>query len=149
MGNIAKRNGFHSLGPVLGSDHEFHFVHHGIPAARHKRSVPHTRKLKADHEVHHVFQQTGFRRVKRGYKGIKDMDYSLLTGEQQMENRNSWEELRASLDADTINPDVVHQEDYYDKLKVEAMVSLPPATDPSDPLFPYQWYLKNTGQNGG
>ena len=80
-----------------------------------------------------------------------------------MEKRNSWEELRASLDADTINPDVVHQEDYYDKLmaaaekqkrgynplKVEAMVSLPPATDPSDPLFPYQWYLKNTGQNGG
>jgi len=80
-----------------------------------------------------------------------------------MEKRSSWEELRASLDADTINPDVVHQEDYYDKLmaaaekekrgynplKVEAMVSLPPATDPSDPLFPYQWYLKNTGQNGG
>ena len=29
------------------------------------------------------------------------------------------------------------------------MVTLPPATDPTDPLFPYQWYLKNTGQNGG
>merc|ERR1712045_803621 len=161
--NIAKRNGFHSLGPVLGSDHEFHFIHHGVPQARHKRSVPHTRKLKADHEVHHVFQQTGFKRVKRGYRDIRDMDYSLLSGAQQMEKRNSWEELRASLDADTINPDVVHQEDYYDKLRVaaekqkrgynplqvEAMVSLPPATDPSDPLFPYQWYLKNTGQNGG
>ena len=49
--NIAKRNGFHSLGPVLGSDHEFHFVHHGIPQARHKRSLTHTRKLKADQEV--------------------------------------------------------------------------------------------------
>merc|ERR1712223_841582 len=158
--NIAKRNGFHSLGPVLGSDHEFHFIHHGVPHARHKRSVPHTRKLKADREVHHVFQQTGFKRAKRGYR---NMDYALHNGANQMEKRSSWEELRASLDADTINPDVVHQEDYYDKLmaaaekekrgynplKVEAMVSLPPATDPSDPLFPYQWYLKNTGQNGG
>ena len=48
---IAKRNGFHSLGPVLGSPHEFHFVHHGLPHARHKRSVPHTRKLKTDPQV--------------------------------------------------------------------------------------------------
>ena len=48
---IAKRNGFHSLGPVLGSPHEFHFVHHGLPLARHKRSVPHTRKLKTDPQV--------------------------------------------------------------------------------------------------
>ena len=69
------------------------------------------------------------------------MDYD---GAEQMEKRNSWEELRASLDADTINPDVVHQEDYYDKLmaaaekqkrgynplKVEAMVSLPPRHGP-------------------
>ena len=23
------------------------------------------------------------------------------------------------------------------------------ATDPTDPLFQHQWYLKNTGQNGG
>ena len=114
-------------------------------------------------QVHHVFQQTGFKRSKRGYRDIPDMDYSLLTDAEQMEKRDSWSELRASLDADTINPDVVHQENYYadlmaaaekekrgyNPLKVEAMVSLPPATDPSDPLFPYQWYLKNTGQNGG
>ena len=51
---IAKRNGFHSLGPVLGSPHEFHFVHHGLPHARHKRSVPHTRKLKTDPQVSKV-----------------------------------------------------------------------------------------------
>jgi len=24
-----------------------------------------------------------------------------------------------------------------------------PQQDPSDPYFPFQWYLKNTGQNGG
>merc|ERR1711936_764096 len=34
--DIAKRNGFHSLGPLLNSPHEFHFVHAGLPHARHK-----------------------------------------------------------------------------------------------------------------
>lgn len=28
-------------------------------------------------------------------------------------------------------------------------MDLPPETDPTDPLFQHQWYLKNTGQNGG
>ena len=53
---IAKRNGFHSLGPLLGSPHEFHFVHHGLPHARSKRSIPHTRKLKTDPQVSHKVQ---------------------------------------------------------------------------------------------
>merc|ERR1712123_357111 len=161
---IAKRNGFHSLGPVLGSPHEFHFVHHGLPHARHKRSVPHTRKLKTDPQVHHVFQQSGFKRVKRGYRGGEEMGV-LREGPKMVEKKSSWSQLRASLDnEDQIDPAVVHPEDHYQKLealaeskekrgynslKVENMVSLPPPTDPSDPLFPYQWYLKNTGQNGG
>jgi len=160
---IAKRNGFHSLGPVLGSPHEFHFVHHGLPHARHKRSVPHTRKLKTDPQVHHVFQQSGFKRVKRGYRGGEEMGV-LRQGPKMVEKKSSWSQLRASLDQDDVDPAVVHPEDHYQKLeamaeskekrgynslKVENMVSLPPPTDPSDPLFPYQWYLKNTGQNGG
>jgi len=160
---IAKRNGFHSLGPVLGSPHEFHFVHHGLPHARHKRSVPHTRKLKTDPQVHHVFQQSGFKRVKRGYRGGEEMGI-LRQGPKMVEKKSSWSQLRASLDQDDVDPAVVHPEDHYQKLeamaeskekrgynslKVENMVSLPPPTDPSDPLFPYQWYLKNTGQNGG
>ncbi|KAK7586123.1 hypothetical protein V9T40_003999 [Parthenolecanium corni] len=54
--------------------------------------------------VARAFQQTGFRRVKRGYK----------------------------------------------PLKVEVLVpGIKPAEDPTDPYFPLQWYLKNTGQNGG
>jgi len=149
---VAKRNGFHALGPVLGSDHEFHFVHHGLAHARHKRSVPHARKLKADPQVHHAFQQTGFRRVKRGFRDVP----APAAGD-------SWSQLRASLDA--VNPAVVHPEQHYSQLqagaqdtkekrgynplKVENLVTIPPPTDPSDPLFPYQWYLKNTGQNGG
>ncbi len=48
---IAKRNGFHNLGPLLGAHDEYHFVHHGLPHARHKRSVPHSRKLKSDPQV--------------------------------------------------------------------------------------------------
>ncbi len=37
-----------SVFQVLGSSHEFHFVHHGVPKIRSKRSVLHTRKLKTD-----------------------------------------------------------------------------------------------------
>jgi len=161
---IAKRNGFHSLGPVLGSPHEFHFVHHGLPHARHKRSLPHTRKLKTDPQVHHVFQQSGFKRVKRGFRGGEEMGIP-REGPKKVKKKSSWSELRASLDhEDQIDPAVVHPEDHYqkleemveskgkrgyDSLKVENLVTIPPPTDPSDPLFPYQWYLKNTGQNGG
>jgi len=111
-----------------------------------------------------VFQQSGFKRVKRGFRGGEEMGI-LREGPKQVEKKSSWSELRASLDhEDQIDPAVVHPENHYqkleemveskgkrgyDSLKVENMVSLPPPTDPSDPLFPYQWYLKNTGQNGG
>nr|AEI52301.1 PC2-like protein [Penaeus monodon] len=103
---VARRNGFINRGPVVGSADEFHFVHNAIPHARTKRSILHTRKLKADPQVHSAFQQLGFRRVKRGYK----------------------------------------------PLKVENLVplqSIHSDRDPTDPYFDYQWYLKNTGQNGG
>jgi len=165
--NIAKRNGFHSLGPLLGSEDEFHFVHQGLPHARHKRSLPHSRKLKADPQVHHVFQQTGFRRVKRGFRDLRLDDAEvmgrLVNGPKAIQKKDSWSELRASLDMDSINPAVVHPEDHFDKLqagadkqkrgynplRVENLVTIPPPTDPTDPLFSFQWYLKNTGQNGG
>lgn len=55
-------------------------------------------------QVQLAVQQTGFKRVKRGYK----------------------------------------------PLRVENLVQhMRPQQDPSDPYFPFQWYLKNTGQNGG
>nr|CAD7256467.1 unnamed protein product [Timema shepardi] len=38
----------------------------------------------------------------------------------------------------------------YKPLRVENLVrNMRPQEDPSDPYFPFQWYLKNTGQNGG
>ncbi|KAJ3617758.1 hypothetical protein MTP99_006852 [Tenebrio molitor] len=38
----------------------------------------------------------------------------------------------------------------YKPLKVENLVrNIQPHRDPTDPYFPFQWYLKNTGQNGG
>jgi proprotein convertase subtilisin/kexin type 2 len=158
--DIAKRNGFHSLGPLLNSPHEFHFIHSGLASARHKRSLPHTRKLKTDPQVHHVFQQTGFKRVKRGYREVPD---SMALGPKSVVKKSSWSELRASLDGE-VNPAVVHSEDHfqqmqegasmvkrgYNSLTVDNLVGPPPTPqEPSDPLFPYQWYLKNTGQNGG
>ncbi|XP_071539897.1 neuroendocrine convertase 2 [Panulirus ornatus] len=103
---VAKRNSFENLGPVAGSPGEYHFVQHALPHARSKRSVPHTRQLKADPHVRSAYQQSGFKRVKRGFK----------------------------------------------PLRVENLVPLHTIQshrDPTDPYFPYQWYLKNTGQNGG
>jgi proprotein convertase subtilisin/kexin type 2 len=64
---IARRNGFHNVGKVLGSHNEYHFVHHGLAHARSKRSVGHLRLLKADPHVAVAVQQTGFLRVKRGF----------------------------------------------------------------------------------
>lgn len=37
----------------------------------------------------------------------------------------------------------------YKPLRVENLVHIKPQKEPSDPFFPFQWYLKNTGQNGG
>jgi proprotein convertase subtilisin/kexin type 2 len=167
---IARRNGFHNLGPVLGSNHEFHFVHHGLPHARSKRSVGHLRLLKADPHVAHAVQQTGFLRVKRGFgmpkAGISAEDLALTAVK-----RSPWAEIREALDEGQLQPaedydsHVVHDEGFfnrlqysanhrdekrgYNPLKVESLVDLPPETDPTDPLFQHQWYLKNTGQNGG
>ncbi len=160
---------------MLGSDHEFHFVNHGLPHARNKRSVRHIRKLKADKRVEHAVQQTGFRRDKR-YGLPRNM-------RQQQAEASPWETIKAALDNEyedypeyayeddedlstssaAVDPRVVHDETFFDRiqhsanhvkrgynpLKVENLVDLPPETDPTDPLFQHQWYLKNTGQNGG
>lgn len=151
--NIAKRNGFINVGSVLGSPHEYHFIHDALPQARSKRSVIHVRKLKADPLVQHAFQQSGFRREKRVGR---------------LRNESPWSSLRQALDNnhpqsdDDQDSNVVHDETYfnrlqhhksdkrgYNSLKVEDLVELPPISDPTDPLFQHQWYLKNTGQNGG
>ena len=63
-------------------------------------------------QVHHVFQQTGFRRVKRGYRP--------LTQDEDLQKKDSWSQLRASLDMDNINPAVVHPEDHFQKLQMAA-----------------------------
>ena len=87
----------------------------------------------------------------------------MALGPKSVQKKSSWSELRASLDGE-INPAVVHPEEHfqqlqegaakdkrgYNSLTVDNLVGPPPPPkEPSDPLFPYQWYLKNTGQNGG
>jgi proprotein convertase subtilisin/kexin type 2 len=198
---IARRNGFHNLGPVLGAHNEYHFVHEGLPHARSKRSTRHVRMLKADPHVDVAFQQTGFVRSKRyglpksmrnnlGYLQAEDgVPHTMVSDDDLLgEKRSPWVSLREALDQDqesdheverrsstklvqkveqidAFDPNVVHDEDYYKRLqnsashrsdkrgynplKVENLVDVPPQTDPTDPLFQHQWYLKNTGQNGG
>jgi proprotein convertase subtilisin/kexin type 2 len=101
---IAKRNGFLNLGPVIGSEYEWHFMKPALPKARTKRSVHGHRSLFRDPGVLHVEQQLGYRRTKRGYRPLQ-------------------EQLKA--------------------------LDFTPLQSPNDPLYPYQWYLKNTGQGGG
>nr|KAF7415798.1 hypothetical protein H0235_012390 [Vespula pensylvanica] len=108
---VAARNGFVNLGPILGSQMEYHFVHKALPHARSKRSAPHMRRLKVDPLVHTAVQQPGFKRVKRGYNTFTTDNI-------------------ASLYVDKNSPN-------------------PANRNPTDPYFQYQWYLKNTGQNGG
>lgn len=185
---IARRNGFHNLGPVLGSHNEYHFIHHGLPHARTKRSVSHVRQLKADPHVEQAFQQTGFLRHKRygiAKPSLEGVARTMVSDEDLIgEKRSPWVSLREALDQDEMpdkrsqykiveqvkqieayDPRVVHDQDYfnrlqnsashsnqkrgYNPLKVENLVDLPPESDPTDPLFQHQWYLKNTGQNGG
>ncbi|RCN48237.1 convertase P-domain protein [Ancylostoma caninum] len=102
---IAKRHGFINRGPVLGSEHEFHFVQPALSHARTKRSIGHHAKLHNDDDVLHVEQLTGYKRTKRGYRPLA-------------------ERLSSQFDFSSVQ-------------------------SPTDPLYNYQWYLKNTGQAGG
>jgi proprotein convertase subtilisin/kexin type 2 len=178
---IARRNGFHNLGPVLGSKHEYHFIHHALPHARTKRSIRHIRLLKTDPHIEQAIQQTGFKREKRYGRPRNAAFQTLAAGpEEETDPSETWSSLREALDRDhamdeleelaQFDPHVVHDENYYNRiqtsekhkndkrgynpLKVENLVDVPlseldEGTDPTDPLFQHQWYLKNTGQNGG
>jgi proprotein convertase subtilisin/kexin type 2 len=182
---IARRNGFHNLGPVLGSKHEYHFIHHALPHARTKRSIRHVRLLKTDPHIEHAFQQTGFKREKRMGLPRKKRNAAFNTlaagSAEETDPSETWSSLRQALDREyalddidelaQFDPHVVHDENYfnriqtsekhksdkrgYNPLKVENLVDMPLSeleeqdTDPTDPLFQHQWYLKNTGQNGG
>lgn len=161
----------------MGSSHEYQFIHHALPHARTKRSVGHLRLLKADPHVDTAIQQTGFLRAKRGY-GLPRTGLSADELAVAASKRSPWSSLRQALDqglepqqqgmddsVDMFDSHVIHDENYfnrlqhsadhrndkrgYNSLKVENLVDLPPQTDPTDPLFQHQWYLKNTGQNGG
>ena len=69
-------------------------------------------------QVHHVFQQSGFKRVKRGWRaGPGEAAAEVRDGPKRIEKKNSWSELRASLDlGEQVNPAVVHPEDYYEQV---------------------------------
>ena len=112
----------------MGSNHEYHFIHHGLPHARNKRSVGHLRLLKADPHVAHAVQQTGFRRVKRGFglpkAGLSAEDLALTAAK-----KSPWISLREALDqglnADSegiedFDSHVVHDEGFFNRLQYSA-----------------------------
>jgi len=68
---VARDTGFTYVGPVMSSPSEFEFIHHGLPHARIRRSIPHTRQLRSHPNVNGAFQQTGYSRVKRGYRPLE------------------------------------------------------------------------------
>lgn len=68
-------------------------------------SIYHTSKIRT------AIQQTGFRRVKRGYRPLNTANF-ISSSNRKLTRKQTGQE-------------------------------------PSDPYFKYQWYLKNTGQNGG
>ncbi|VDK62509.1 unnamed protein product [Onchocerca ochengi] len=103
--SIAKRHGFINRGSVLGSATDWHFVQPALSHARTKRSFTHYKKLNDDHDVVHVEQLTGFKRVKRGYRALEE--------------------------------------------RLQEQLDFTAAQSPTDPLYPYQWYLNNIGQANG
>ncbi|XP_050438034.1 neuroendocrine convertase 2 [Adelges cooleyi] len=121
---VARRTGgaFQNVGKVRGTADEFQFVHHGLPKIRGRRSLPAVRLLRKDPLVKSVSQQPGFKRVKRGFKMIPPFIGPMMQPPPVP---------RPAFDAQYYGDD-----DVNDPL-------------PNDPLFPEQWYLRNTGQNGG
>ena len=110
----------------MGSNNEFHFVHHGLPHARTKRSVGHLRLLKADPQVAHAVQQTGFLRAKRGY----GLPKAALSADELMVKKSPWVSLREALDGaedgSELSPDeefdshVVHDEGFFNRMQYSA-----------------------------
>lgn len=76
-------------------------------------------------QVKSVHQQPGFKRVKRGYKPFKPSLYL-----------NKDEFLAGPSHHAYKSEEIDNDQNRYGKL-------------PMDPLFKEQWYLRNTGQNGG
>ena len=114
---------------VLGSSHEYHFVHHGLPHARKKRSVGHLRLLKADPHIAEAVQQTGFLRVKRGY-GLAKAGLSADDMALSAMKKSPWVSLREALDGglqvapDSVEQDfdshIVHDEGFFNRMQYSA-----------------------------
>ncbi|KAF6021613.1 amon [Bugula neritina] len=66
--DLVGRNGFSVINQVLGSETEYHIVHNGLASHRTRRSISHTKLLKAADNVVRAEQLTGYVREKRGYK---------------------------------------------------------------------------------
>lgn len=121
--HVAKRNGFSVISSVMDSPNEFHFIHRMVPHARSRRSIPHTRQLKADPLVKTAVQLTGYTREKRGFRP----------------QQNGAKQIRAF---QYQNRQLNNAETYHENTQK-------PNSLPNDPLYSKEWYINNTGQAGG
>ncbi|KAJ8978987.1 hypothetical protein NQ317_001460, partial [Molorchus minor] len=122
---------------VLGSKKEYHFVNHALPVARTKRSIPHMRKLKVDP----LNDRRGDKTLE-----IKQTHNVLCTVMYNVYASIIFFQVHSAIQ----QPGFLRVKRGYKPLKVENLVKdIRPHRDPTDPYFPFQWYLKNTGQNGG
>ncbi|KAF8381864.1 egl-3 [Pristionchus pacificus] len=166
---IAKRHGFINRGAVLGSDTEFHFVQPALSHARTRRSVGHHKKLHGDEDVAHVEQLTGYKRTKRGYRYVShlfhlcellDLDEGTKVGVGEKGNPPlsfypSFTQYTLPFSMNSILVtrnkeifgDLIHSSPLEDRL--QGQFDFSSVQSPTDPLYKYQWYLKNDGQAGG
>lgn len=71
---IAKRNGFVNVGPLSGSKNHFHFVQKRSLHLRTRRDTSAHKKILAnENSIKFIVQQHGYKRVKRGYNSLKDL----------------------------------------------------------------------------
>lgn len=71
---IASRNGFINKGPVIGSRHQYHFIHKQGPHIRTRRDTSiHRRIISKESLVKNVEQQFGYKRIKRGYRSVDEL----------------------------------------------------------------------------
>uniref|UniRef100_A0A8C9VQE3 Neuroendocrine convertase 2 n=1 Tax=Scleropages formosus TaxID=113540 RepID=A0A8C9VQE3_SCLFO len=74
---VAAEHGFDSARKVSFGENLYHFYPRDGAQARRRRSAQRRKRLEKDHRVKNVFRQEGFRRTKRGYRDINEIDANM------------------------------------------------------------------------
>uniref|UniRef100_A0A915D2X5 Neuroendocrine convertase 2 n=1 Tax=Ditylenchus dipsaci TaxID=166011 RepID=A0A915D2X5_9BILA len=125
---VAKRHGFINRGAVLGSDTQWHFVQPALSHARTRRSIGHHSKLANDDEFY--FDSIDCFCINNLlFCGVIFYAPIVAYAEQLLGYRRLKRGYRPLED------------------RLQEQLDFTAVQSPSDPLYEYQWYLKNTGQS--